>query len=172
MNDYKGYWNPIIAGVILGFFLFISFMVAGQGMGASGAFARITAQITYLYDATFASNGYASNYLKHGNALANWTVVEVVGIFIGGYLSAAIAGRIKQSIDRGEGYSATKRLFFAFLGGIIIAIATRLARGCTSGQALDGASTFSVGAWIFMLSAFGAGFFFSVFFKKQWKNVN
>ena len=111
------------------------------------------------------------NYLRDGNALANWTVVETVGIFLGGFLSAALAGRIKGGIDRGEDYSKYKRLFWAFLGGVIIAVASRLARGCTSGQALDGAATFSVGAWIFMLAAFGAGFIFAPLFKKQWKNV-
>jgi len=171
-NKTNKYWNPIFAGIILGIALFISFMIAGQGMGASGAFARVTAQLTYLYDSAFAANSYAAGYLKHGDALANWTVIEVFGIFLGGYISAAFAGRIKQSIDRGEDYSAFKRLFWAFMGGIIIAVATRFARGCTSGQALDGASTFSVGAWIFMLAAFGAGFFFSNFFKAQWKGVN
>jgi len=172
MNENKNYWNPIIAGVILGIALWGSFMIAGQGMGASGAFARAVAQLTYLYDSTFASNSYTSGYLRNGDALANWTVVEVFGIFLGGYISAALAGRIKQSIDRGEDYPVFNRLFWSFMGGVIIAIATRLARGCTSGQALDGAATFSVGAWIFMLATFGSGFLFSVFFKKQWKNVN
>jgi len=172
MNDYKGYWNPIFAGIVLGIALFGSFMIAGQGMGASGAFARATAQLTFLYDGTFDLNAYASKYLSNGDALANWTVIQVVGIFIGGYISAAFAGRIKGSVDRGEGYPVYKRLFWAFLGGIIIAIATRFARGCTSGQALDGAATFSVGAWIFMLAAFGSGFFFAALFKKQWKGVN
>ena len=171
MNENKNYWNPIIAGFVLGTALFVSFMVAGQGMGASGAFARITAQLAFLSDAVFATNTYAGSYLKSGNALSNWTVIEVFGIFLGGYISAAIAGRIKQSIDRGEDYPIYKRLFWAFLGGMIIAAATRLARGCTSGQALDGAATFSVGAWIFMFAAFGAGFLFAPLFKKQWKNV-
>ena len=171
MGNKDGYWNPIIAGIILGIALFISFMIAGQGMGASGAFARLTAQLTYLYDSTFASNLYASKYLIKGDALVNWTVIQAVGIFLGGYISAAMAGRIKQSIDRGEGYSPYKRLFWAFLGGMIIAVSTRLARGCTSGQILDGAATFSVGAWIFMLSAFGSGFLFAIFFKKQWKGI-
>ena len=168
MKDNNNYWNPIIAGFLLGTALFISFMIAGQGMGASGAFARLTAQVTYLYDATFATNSYVAPYLREGNALANWTVIQVVGIFIGGFISAALAGRIKQSIDRGDGYPIYKRLFWAFLGGILIAAATRLARGCTSGQALDGAATFSVGAWIFMLAAFCAGFLLAPLFKKQW----
>jgi len=172
MEENKGYWNPAIAGVVLGIALFISFMIAGQGMGASGAFARFTAQLTYLWDSSFASSSYVVGYLKNGNALSNWTVLEVFGIFLGGYISAAFANRIRGGIDKGEGYSTLKRLGWAFLGGIIIAVATRLARGCTSGQALDGAATFSIGAWIFMLAAFGSGFFFARFFKKQWKGVN
>lgn len=171
MKDNDNYWNPIFGGIILGIALFGSFMIAGQGMGASGAFARITTELSFLYDGSLVNNDYTAKYLKNSNALANWTVIEVFGIFLGGYISAAFAGRIKQGIDRGEGYSSFKRLFWAFSGGVVIAIATRLARGCTSGQALDGAATFSVGAWIFMLAAFGSGFLFANLFKKQWKGV-
>ena len=165
------YWSPIIAGIVLGIALFISFIVAGQGMGASGAFARATAQAVYTVDPSFADNGYAGKYLRHGNALLNWTVIEVVGIFIGGFISALLAKRIKPEITRAKGYSIAKRLILAFIGGILVAAATRLTRGCTSGQALDGAATFSVGAWIFMLAAFGAGFLFAFLFRKQWKGV-
>ena len=165
------YWHPVFTGIVLGFVLYATFMVAGQGLGASGAFARTAAQLAYLIDPSYASNAYAGKYLKHGNALANWIVVEVVGVFIGGYISAMLAGRIRREVDKGEGYPVGKRLFWAFLGGFIMAGATRLARGCTSGQALDGASTFSVGAWIFMLAAFGTAFFVAPFFYKQWKNV-
>lgn len=168
MNKEQKYWHPYVGGFFLGTLLFVSFIVAGQGFGASGAFARVTAQLAYLYDATFATNGYAGAYLRHGNALANWIVVEVVGVFLGGYISAAMAGRIKQSIERGESYSASKRLFWAFLGGFLLGPATRLTRGCTSGQALDGAASFSVGAWIFMIAAFGAGFLIAPLFKRQW----
>jgi uncharacterized membrane protein YedE/YeeE len=82
-----------------------------------------------------------------------------------------LAKRVKFEFTRAKGYSIAKRLIFAFLGGVLIAVATRFARGCTSGQALDGAATFSVGAWIFMLSAFGAGFLVAFLFKKQWKGV-
>jgi len=167
----NSYWPPVIAGIILGIALFISFIVAGQGMGASGAFARATAQTIYTVDPSFASNAYAGKYLKHGNALVNWTVIEVAGIFLGGLVSALIAKRIRPETTRASGYSVGKRLFFAFLGGFIIAAATRLTRGCTSGQALDGAATFSVGAWIFMLAVFGSGFLFAFLFKKQWKGV-
>jgi uncharacterized membrane protein YedE/YeeE len=165
------YINPIGAGVILGIALFISFIIAGQGMGASGAFARATAQLAYTIDPEFAKNAYAAKYLRDGDALTNWTVLEVVGIFIGGLISALLAKRIKPEITKARGYSSFKRLTFAFLGGILVAVGTRFARGCTSGQALDGAAAMSVGAWIFMLAAFGAGFLVAFLFKNQWKGV-
>ena len=165
------YLNPITAGVLLGVALFVSFIIAGQGMGASGAFARATAQGLFQIDPAIAHNAYAGKYLKHGNALSNWTVIEVIGIFLGALLSALLAKRIKPEITRAKGYPALFRLVLAFGGGFLVAIGTRLARGCTSGQALDGASAMSVGAWIFMLAVFGAGFFFAFLFKKQWKGV-
>jgi len=106
----NNYWSPILAGILLGVALFISFMIAGQGMGASGAFARTTAQAIYTVDPSFAQNAYAGKYLKHGDALINWTVIEVVGIFIGGLVSALFARRIKPETTRAKGYSIGKRL--------------------------------------------------------------
>ena len=167
----KNYWNPYVAGVILGVMLFITFLIAGQGLGASGAVARATAQVAYQVDPEIAKNAYAGKYLASGNALINWTVFEVVGIFLGALFIALLSGKFKLELTRGKDYPVIKRVIFAFLGGFLIAVATRFARGCTSGQALDGASAFSAGSWIFMLAAFGAGFLVAFLFKKQWKGV-
>jgi len=95
----NNYWSPIIAGIILGIALFISFIVAGQGMGASGAFARATAQAAYTINPDFANNAYAGKYLKHGNALLNWTVIEVVGIFIGGFIRPFLQRELNQKLQ-------------------------------------------------------------------------
>ena len=172
MEEKEKYLNPYIGGFLLGTVLFAAFFIASEGVGISGAFARMTAQLIYLVDPFYAkNNAYTAHYLYAGNALANWLVVETFGIFLGGYLSAALAGRIKQRVERAEDYPVASRLLFAFLGGALVAFATRLTRGCTSGQALDGISGFSVGAWIFMFSVFAGGMLASVFFRKQWKDV-
>ncbi len=166
------YWNPYLGGFLLGTVLFFSYAIASQGIGISGAFARVTAQLSYLISPSFAKhNAYTGHYLYTGNALANWIVVETVGVFIGGYISAAFSGRIHQSIERAEGYPVGSRLLFAFFGGMLVAFATRLTRGCTSGQALSGMGGFSVGAWIFMFSVFAGGMIAAPLFKKQWKDV-
>ena len=165
----KGYWNPYLGGVILGTMLFITFLIASQGFGASGTFSRLTAQYLVDSDKSWLSNAYVASYFKHSDsALANWTVLETVGILIGGFISALLAGRFMLSPDKAKSYPASKRFFWAFVGGTIVAIATRLARGCTSGQGLDGMATFSVGAWIFMFATFAAALIFSPLFRKQW----
>jgi hypothetical protein len=34
-------WNPYVAGIVLGLVLLASFVVMGQGLGASGGIARV-----------------------------------------------------------------------------------------------------------------------------------
>jgi uncharacterized protein len=47
--------------------------------------------------------------------------------------------------------------------------AARLARGCTSGQALSGGAVLSVGAWAFMFSVFAGGYALAWFLRRQWR---
>jgi hypothetical protein len=61
-----------------------------------------------------------------------------------------------------------QRLGFAFGGGLLMGLAARAARGCTSGQALSGGAAMSVGAWIFMLSVFAGGYGMAWFVRRQW----
>ena len=61
-----------------------------------------------------------------------------------------------------------RRLAFAMLGGFVSAFGTRLARGCTSGQALTGGATLAVGSWAFMLAVFAGGYALAYFFEKEW----
>ena len=165
----KKYWNPYVGGIVLGTLLFLTFAIASQGFGASGTFARATAQFLVDQDKNWLENAYIANYFKHSdNALNNWTVIETFGILIGGFLSAVLAGRFIFSPDKAKSYSLSGRYFWAFTGGMVVAVASRLARGCTSGQGLDGMATFSVGAWIFMFATFAGALLLSPLFKKQW----
>ena len=165
----KKYWNPYFGGVVLGTMLFLTFVIASQGFGASGTFSRATAQLLVDSDKSWLQNTYVASYFRHGdNALLNWTVLETLGIFLGGFASALLAGRFMIKPDKAPGYPILKRFLWAFIGGAIIAFATRLTRGCTSGQGLDGMATFSVGAWIFMFAAFAGALILSPLWRKQW----
>ncbi len=60
------------------------------------------------------------------------------------------------------------RLLLAFAGGGIMGFGARLARGCTSGQALSGGAVLSVGSFAFMFSIFASGYALAWFLRKQW----
>ncbi len=165
----KPYANPYVAGVGLGLVLLTAFVVTGQGLGASGAFANVsTGMISAVAPEAAADNAYFQSYLAAGTPWTAWMVIEVVGILAGGALSALLAGRFRVAIDKGPRVGTAPRLTAAATGGILMGLGAVLARGCTSGQALSGGSMLSVGSWAFMIAAFAAGYAAAPFTRKLW----
>jgi len=168
----KPYSNPYVAGFGLGLVLLAAFVIMGRGLGASGAFSSTVAVIVDTVAPQHArANQFYSGYLGEGagNPLMDWLVFEVIGIFAGGFLSAALAGRIRKMVERGPSISSGGRLFFAFVGGALMGIGSKLARGCTSGQALTGGALLGVGSWAFMLAVFAGGYAAAWFMRRQWR---
>jgi hypothetical protein len=71
-------------------------------------------------------------------------------------------------VARGPSIGVSARLWLALLGGALSGFAARLATGCTSGQALTGASQLAFGSWIFMFCIFAGGYAAAYFFRKEW----
>jgi len=76
--------------------------------------------------------------------------------------------RVKLETRKGPRISNRTRWVLAFAGGIVMAYGARLARGCTSGQALSGGAVLSVGSWAFMFSIFAAGYAVAWFVRRLW----
>jgi hypothetical protein len=45
----------------------------------------------------------------------------------------------------------------------------KLARGCTSGQALTGGAVLGVGSWAAMMAIFGGAYALAYFVRRQWQ---
>jgi uncharacterized protein len=168
----KPYSNPYAAGFGLGLVLLAAFVIAGRGLGASGAFSSLVATAAHaLAPQHTAANEFYAEYLGDGtrSPLMDWLVFEVLGVFAGGLISGALAGRIVKSIERGPSISNKWRLIFAFIGGSLMGIGAKLARGCTSGQALTGGALLGVGSWAFMLCVFAGAYATAWFIRRQWK---
>lgn len=164
------FWNPYVGGVMLGLVLLASFLIMGQGLGASGALYRYGVLALHTL---VPSHVEGSRYMSHvfadgGGPLDNYFVFMVIGVFLGGAVSSYASGRMKLTVRRGRRASVPWRLVFAFAGGILMGFAARLTRGCTSGQALSGGALLSVGSWIFMLSVFAGGYAAAYFVRRQW----
>ncbi len=166
----KKFANPYLMGIALGLVLLASFLIMGEGLGASGAANRFAlAAADSVAPGYVESNPYMAGKLTEGKSpLDAWLIFEVLGVFLGGAVSAYTAGRMRRRVIKGPRISVRARLIMALSGGILMGMAARLARGCTSGQALSGGALFSVGSWIFMMMIFVGGYAMAYFVRRQW----
>jgi len=164
------YSNPYLAGIGLGLVLLAAFVIVGRGLGASGAFSSaVAAGVQAVAPAHAQGNDFYAEYLEGGNPLKSWLVFEILGVLVGGFLSGALAGRVRRTIEKGPSVSVRWRFVGAFAGGALMGAAAKLARGCTSGQALTGGAQLNLGSWIFMLSVFAGGYAVAYFVRRQWR---
>jgi uncharacterized protein len=167
----KPYMNPYLAGLGLGLVLLLSYVIMGRGLGASGAFSTVVAAGTDLVAPAYtSSNEFYSEYLGDGtkSPFKDWLVFEVLGMLVGGFISGALAGRIKKGVEKGPRISTKMRFTLAFAGGILMGFGAKLARGCTSGQALTGGAVLNLGSWAFMMMVFAGAYALAYFFRRQW----
>ncbi len=169
MNE-RPYWNPYAAGVLLGLTLLASFLIAGNGLGAT-AFPKRTIALAadQVAPEWTARNPALGGYVEGGtNPLRNWMVIEVIGVGLGAFIGALSAGRFRTTVEKGPRISTRARLAYAAGGGVVVGFAAALARGCTSGQALSGGATLATGSWIFMLMVFAGGYSIAWTVRRQW----
>ncbi|MFH1852594.1 MAG: YeeE/YedE thiosulfate transporter family protein [Candidatus Neomarinimicrobiota bacterium] len=164
------YMNPYLAGVLLGLVLIAAFYFSGRGLGASGAVKSVVVQVVDLVaPGHTAGSEYYSKYVGDDKSpLKSWLVFEVLGVIVGGFLSGAIAGRLKFKVEHSPKITSNKRLLMAVIGGILFGYGSQLGRGCTSGAALTGMAVLSVAGFVTMMAIFGTAFALAWFFRKNW----
>jgi uncharacterized protein len=166
----KRYMNPYLAGTMLGLVLLMAMYLSGRGLGASGGIKYCVVSIVGAFDRPHAEKSiYYSKYFEEGKKpLKNWLTFEILGVVLGGFLSGAISKRLRFKIEKSPGISNSRRLIFAFLGGVFFVYGAQLARGCTSGAALSGMAVLSVAGFVTMIAIFGSAYLFAWFFRKNW----
>jgi uncharacterized membrane protein YedE/YeeE len=165
----REYMNPYLAGIGLGLTLLVSFLVLGAGLGASSGLARIAASAQLcVAKAHTLSSEYFGRWGE--NPMRYYLVFMLIGIFIGGLCSAMIAGRTKLGVERGKKSTIRLRAIFALAGGVLVGFASRLASGCTSGQALSGTALLLTGSFVFLVCIFAGGYATALLFRRQWND--
>ncbi len=166
----KPYTNAVIAGVLLGLVLFLIYFFTGDGLGASGGLNRFAIWIAKIVAPVWVNS--TPYLIKYGggdkNPLDSYIVMLDIGVLIGGFLSAWFFGRFGFATIRGPRVKVSLRWIIAFFGGSLSGFGARMARGCTSGQGLNGAATLSVGSWAFLLAFFAGGYLLAYFVRKLW----
>jgi len=163
-------WPPVPAGILIGISMLLAFIVAGRGIGASGAMTRFVAWVQHgLFPTATEQSSYFGKYFVDGaHPLNDYVVFLMVGLLAGSFVAAWLSGELRFEVLRGPRSSIAYRLILALGGGVLTGFAARLARGCTSGQGLVGGAELSVGAWLFLMCIFAGGWMAAWFVRKQW----
>jgi uncharacterized protein len=163
-------WSPYVAGLVLGLVLVLTFILVGNGVGASGMFTRLAAALGEGIAPTVTeANAYLGPMVVNGSSpLASWIVIEVAGIALGALLAATSTGRFRLMLDGAHKVGRPPRIVLALLGGILAGIGSRIASGCTSGIGLSGAAMLGIGGFVFLLTFFLVGLAVSGFMRRAW----
>lgn len=167
----RRYLNPYLGGVLLGLVLLAANFISGRGLGASGAIKSVVATTIEAVDKEAVNTmpfmaEYAGTH--SGSPMKSWLVFEMMGVLVGGFLSGAVAGRLKLKVEHSPKITSGRRLVFALAGGILFGLGSQLGRGCTSGSALSGMAVLSLGGFITMMGIFGTAYALAYFFRKNW----
>ncbi|GBD91677.1 putative inner membrane protein [bacterium BMS3Abin04] len=164
------FWDPYVAGVVLGLLFIFTYFVYGRGLGASSFLSRTGTYLWNLVAPQYTqSNPYWSRYFHNGHTpLGNFMIFEVIGVLIGGFWSGRRARRNKFEIHKGPRITNKQRIIYAIMGGFLMGLGARIARGCTSGQGLTGGITLAVGGWLFVLVVFAVGYLSAYIFRRYW----
>ena len=153
-------WNPYLVGTGIGVLSWLVFALVDNPLG-------VTTSLTGLAGACAApfigaDTVSANVYFKQHAFQWNYGILFLVGIALGGFLSALLSGTFHAetvpSVWRDRfGPSVTKRMLAAFLGGVLAMFGARLADGCTSGNGISGSLQLAVSGWTFFLTLFAFG---------------
>lgn len=165
------YWNPYLGGTLLGILLFLAFLLTGHGLGSSGGINRV---VVAIQDTVAPQHVDRTPYLAQiaggeREPLDHWIVWQVAGILVGGFVSGLLRKRVRIQTYHGPQITPRTRWLMALLGGILMGYGARMARGCTSGQALSGGAVLSVGSWAFTLAIFGGGYMLAWMVSQLWQ---
>jgi uncharacterized membrane protein YedE/YeeE len=150
--------NWVAGGILLG--LLNTFAVATYGaLGASRNFVALDGFLLRLFGSDLATT---NSYLSGMPDQADWLLMILPGMVIGGFLAALLTGTLNpRSVPRlwksRFGDSRPRRFATAFVGGFLLLFGARIAGGCTSGLVLSGVAQLAIAGFIFGASIFASG---------------
>jgi len=168
MNNFVAYlrkpeWSPYVSGGALGLVTIISVVLSSKLLpaptliGASGAYENLIAPLGTAIDP---KNTYFNFVMPAG---ITWAVWVLVGIFLGGLVSALLSGTFKfrkmpdQQWESIFGKSVIKRWVIVFFAAALLEYAAGIAGGCTSGLAISGGVVLAPASFIFIAGMFASG---------------
>jgi len=127
----KVQWSPYVAGALIGVVSWFSVLTADKYLGVSTTFVRTIGMVENIF---VPDRVAATPYFMKEKPVIDWQWMEVLGILIGAFISAKLAGDFKRKFvppmwEARFGPSRFKRWTVAFFGGVILMFGARMADG-------------------------------------------
>ena len=148
----RGPWPLFVSAGLLAVFNSLTLLVAGHPWSITWAFALWAAKTARLmgWDSTtssFWNSGFQQNALIQP-LLYDTTSVMNIGIILGAFCAATLAGRIKPTFRL-----PVKSVLTALIGGLLLGYGSRLASGCNIGAFFSGIASTSLHGWVWIIAA-------------------
>lgn len=142
----------IVTGIGLALLNVLLFYQGWQNkpLGASTSYPYVGDSI-----ACVTNNAYYPGLIGSGS----WQVWFLLGALIAGFVYALLTGTfrwrlIQERWEEYKGESKSRRIVWAFVGGVILIFGARMADGCTSGHIITGGMQFAASSYVFAIFTF------------------
>lgn len=130
--------------IVLAIFATAYYGLMGSGWAVTGEMTKWGGEFLEFFGADLSKYSY---YKLDGTPLSRKAGVMLVGMFIGAFVAALLANKVKIR------FPASKiRIFQAIIGGILTGFGARLAYGCNLANFFTGLPYFSLHTWFFTIS--------------------
>jgi uncharacterized membrane protein YedE/YeeE len=143
-------WSPYVVGAGIGILSWLSFYFADKAIGASSFYATLAGLVG---KAIAPKHTEKLEYYRSNPPHVDWGFFFVTATILGGFLAAWTGGEVRNEwlppmwSDR-FGDSVSLRAGIGFAGGVLMALGSRLAGGCTSGHGISGTLQLNAGSWL------------------------
>jgi len=152
-------WSPYAVGMGIGILSWFTFLFSDKYIGCSTALTKTSGMIESLFRGDKVAE---KAYYKKFAPSIDWEWMLVLGVFIGGFISARLSGEFQLVWAPGKwtetfGNTPLFRWIFALVGGVIMGFGSRWAGGCTSGHGISGTLQLAVSSWLAAICFFIGG---------------
>jgi uncharacterized membrane protein YedE/YeeE len=152
-------WSPYLCGAGIGILSWFTFLLSDKPLGTSTSYARTAGMVERLLRG---SKVMDREFFKKVTPTVDWQWMLVLGIVIGAFISSSLSGVaqiewVPEPWVLAFGPAVFPRLLVALVGGVLLAIGSRWAGGCTSGHGISGTMQLAVASWIAAICFFVGG---------------
>ncbi|QZT35648.1 YeeE/YedE family protein [Halosquirtibacter xylanolyticus] len=144
----------LISGITLGVINNILLLkpISNRPIGASTAYTYISGVLT---------NTQSNNYWQFTQTTGDWELLFLISAFISVFSISIYQKSFRLKLmDKSwiqlKGSSKTKRVIWAFIGGFLLLLGARMARGCTSGHIISGMMQGALSSTLFGITMFAS----------------